>query len=103
PEAAASYLLRNDGDTFSVAQSFPDFGLVSGAVFTDFDGDGSPDLALACEWSSIRLFHNERGKLTPWNAPVTIDHASRRSSTKADQPPVAPKLDEGGLVAPKLD
>jgi hypothetical protein len=74
PEPAASYLLRSDGDAFSIAQSFPDFGLVSGAVFTDLDGDGHPDLALACEWSGIRLFRNQRGELVPWDAPVTLNH-----------------------------
>src|SRR5207247_2903388 len=70
PEPATSYLLRNDGGTFSVMQSFPDLGLVSGAVFVDFDGDGDPDLALACEWASIRLFRNEHGKFTEWNPTV---------------------------------
>lgn len=64
PYAATSYLLRNEGNSFRVAQVFPDLGLVSGAVFVDFDGDGWPDLALACEWDSIRLFHNDHGKLT---------------------------------------
>ena len=34
---------------------------MSGAVFFDFDGDGDPDLALACEWDSIRLFRNDKG------------------------------------------
>src|SRR5207244_7170726 len=33
PEPATSYLLRNDGDTFKIMQSFPHLGLVSGAVF----------------------------------------------------------------------
>ena len=73
PEPANSCLLRNDGETFSVAQSFPDFGLVSGAVFTDLNGDGEPDLAVACEWGPVRLFRNEGGKLVAWDAPVTIN------------------------------
>jgi len=30
--------------------------LTSGAVFTDLNGDGFPELALACEWGPIRLF-----------------------------------------------
>lgn len=64
PEAASSYLLRWDGKGFRILQSFPKFGLVSGAVFTDFDGDGDPDLALACEWDSIRLFRNDGGSFT---------------------------------------
>ena len=42
--------------------SFQNVGMVSGAVFSDLNGDGYPDLALACEWGSIRVFLNERGR-----------------------------------------
>ena len=68
PEPADSSLLRNDGGTFSVLQRFPKLGLVSGAVFVDFDNDGDPDLALACEWDAIRLFRNDQGKFTEVSA-----------------------------------
>jgi hypothetical protein len=64
PEPVNSYLLRPEGGVFCIAQTFPGLGLVSGAVFIDFDSDGWPDLALACEWDSIRLFHNDHGKFT---------------------------------------
>ena len=40
-----------------------DAGLVSGAVWSDLDGDGWPELILACEWGPIRVFHNRHGSL----------------------------------------
>jgi hypothetical protein len=38
-------------------------GLVSGAVWTDLNGDGFPELVLACEWGPLRVFNNEKGRL----------------------------------------
>ncbi len=64
PEAAGSVLLRNDGDRFAVTGSFENVGLVSGALFLDYDGDGDPDLALACEWGPIQVFRNDDGRFT---------------------------------------
>lgn len=68
PEAAPSMLLRQlDGrwsiDTNNSAR-LSAVGLVSGAVFTDLEGDGDPDLVLACEWGSLRVFRNDAGALT---------------------------------------
>jgi hypothetical protein len=40
-------------------------GMVSAAVFSDIDGDGDADLLVAIEWGTIRVFRNERGRLTP--------------------------------------
>lgn len=38
-------------------------GLVNGAVWSDLDGDGFPELVLACEWGPIRVFQNQAGRL----------------------------------------
>ena len=39
-------------------------GLVSGAVWTDLDGDGYAELVLASEWGPLRVYGNEKGKLS---------------------------------------
>jgi enediyne biosynthesis protein E4 len=63
PEAAGSFLLRQSDHNFSIdpQDALIKAGLVSGAVFTDFNGDGAPDLVLACDWGPIRAFENRRG------------------------------------------
>ena len=38
-------------------------GMVSGAVWTDLDGDGFAELVLACEWGPVRVFKNDHGTL----------------------------------------
>jgi enediyne biosynthesis protein E4 len=38
-------------------------GMVSGAVWTDLDGDGYPELVLACEWGPVRVYRNTKGVL----------------------------------------
>ena len=62
PEAATSQLLRNEGGRFVAMQKFEQVGLVSGAVFSDLDGDGDPELVIACDWSAIRVFKFSQGK-----------------------------------------
>jgi len=47
-------------------QRFEQAGLVSGAVFSDLDGDGDPDLMVASEWGPIQIFRNDRGKFAAW-------------------------------------
>jgi len=65
PQAASSMLFRNEGGRFVLDNSntarFASLGLVTGAVFSDIDGDGDPDLILALEWGPITIFKNENG------------------------------------------
>lgn len=74
PEAAPSALFRASADGFTLdeenTRQLAGVGLTSGAVFSDLDGDGDPDLALACEWGPLRFFRNNRGKLVPGEWPV---------------------------------
>ncbi|MFN0069752.1 MAG: FG-GAP-like repeat-containing protein [Limisphaerales bacterium] len=65
PEAAASRLFLRDGPAWRedarAATVLKEAGLVAGAVFSDLDGDGDPDLVLATEWGPVRVFRNESG------------------------------------------
>lgn len=56
PEPADSLLVLKDGARLRPDQRFEKLGLVSGAVFTDLDGDAAPELVLACEWGPVRVF-----------------------------------------------
>lgn len=65
PENAESRIILNDDGNFRLDQmnvhTFSKVGLVTGAVFTDYNGDHQPDLLLSTEWGSLRLFENNRG------------------------------------------
>jgi len=71
PSPPRSFLLRNDSKGKSV--SFTDVtgqvcndlekpGLISAALWTDFNKDGWSDLILAGEWMPLTFFKNETGK-----------------------------------------
>ena len=45
------------------SQAVAGAGLVTGAVWSDLDGDGFPELILACEWGPVRVFKNDAGRL----------------------------------------
>ncbi len=77
PEAAASRIYRQDGRQWQLdpenSRVLERVGLVSGAVWSDLDGDGFPELILACEWGPIRVFKNQAGKLREITAELGLD------------------------------
>ncbi len=77
PAPTGSRIFRNSGGQWAPDaendRRLGQTGLVSGAVFSDLDGDGFPDLILACEWGPVRLFRNDHGALTPWEPPLSLD------------------------------
>ena len=68
PIAVSSYLLINDGrGKFSMgnrshAPGLEEIGLISDALWTDYDNDGWIDLLLAGEWMPLILMKNSSGK-----------------------------------------
>ncbi|MBD0258631.1 MAG: VCBS repeat-containing protein, partial [Cytophagales bacterium] len=69
PLPAQSYLLRNEGGRFvdvtaAVAPGLEQIGLVTAALWTDFDGDGPVDLIVAGEWMPITFYKNDKGRFT---------------------------------------
>ncbi|GJM32066.1 MAG: hypothetical protein DHS20C18_10670 [Saprospiraceae bacterium] len=64
---AQSYLLQNDGGMFKdvtkeVVSELTKPGMVTDAVWTDFNGDQQTDLIVVGEWMPILFFKNENGK-----------------------------------------
>jgi len=76
PVPPASHLYRNESGRFvrdtANEAVLRQAGMVSAAVFTDLDGDGQPDLALAIDWGPVRVFHNAAGRLTDVTASMGL-------------------------------
>jgi enediyne biosynthesis protein E4 len=71
PLPARSLLLRNDSEggrarftdaTDEIAPQLADLGLVTAALWTDFDQDGAIDLLVAGEWMPLTFLRNRDGR-----------------------------------------
>ncbi|MEA1785541.1 VCBS repeat-containing protein [Arenibacter sp. GZD96] len=64
-----SFLLENNQGHFSIVENsdFKKLGMVTDAVWEDFDGDGVKDLIVVGEWMSPKFFKNNNGKLVLTN------------------------------------
>ena len=74
PYPVDSKLLRNDNNKLvdvsqQVASDLHEIGMITGAVFTDFDNDNDEDLILAGEWTEILILENQDGNFKKINLP----------------------------------
>jgi enediyne biosynthesis protein E4 len=79
PEIPNSYLLQNNNGVFTdvtatVNESLLKAGMITAAVFTDFNSDKQTDLVLAGEWMSLRFYKNENGKFTEVTAAAGLNN-----------------------------
>lgn len=76
PYANYSWLINNDKAKLSVAPAGRlDLGMVTDAVWSDYDGDGWEDLLVTREWNSIAVLKNVNGKeLIPQLLPGMEEH-----------------------------
>lgn len=60
------YLLNNNKGVFTIVQNktFEKIGMVTDAIFTDFNKDGKIDLIVVGEWMKPTFFANKNGKFT---------------------------------------
>jgi hypothetical protein len=75
PNPTASSLLINDNgqlknQTQELAEELKDIGMVTDAIWSDYDNDKDLDLILTGEWMAITVFANENGTLTKTNIPT---------------------------------
>jgi len=85
PFADRSYLLKNETQngqvrfidvTSAICPELQKPGMVSDALWTDFNNDNRPDLLLACEWMPIKVFENQGTKLKEITATSGLANAS---------------------------
>jgi enediyne biosynthesis protein E4 len=80
PDSSPSVLVRRTPSGWELdatnTAALAGVGLVNGAVWTDIDGDGWADLALACEWGPVRVFRNARGRLSEITAELGLAEAT---------------------------
>jgi hypothetical protein len=79
PKSPRSFILQNNNGFFTevTAKICPELlmpGMITSAVWTDFDNDKQLDLVIAGEWMSVRFFKNIQGKLKETTASTGLSH-----------------------------
>lgn len=82
PEPVNSQLFLNHEGRFMPDEFngdvFEKIGMVTSATFTDLNGDGYPDLILACEWGPVRVFANIQGRFRDITGPSGLARLTGR-------------------------
>jgi hypothetical protein len=77
PEDASSRLFKNENGKYELddrnSEILNEIGLVTSAVFSDYDGDGDMDLILSREWDSIVLLENDNGNFRDVSSQLGLD------------------------------
>ena len=92
PQPAFSYILRNENGvkftnaTREVCPQLQKLGLVTAALWSDFNNDGQVDLIVTGEWLPLTFYKNQNGKLTDYTAEARMSntHGWWNSITGAD-------------------
>jgi hypothetical protein len=81
PHPTSSHILTNDGGKLAdvstdIAPGLSNIGMVTDALWTDFDKDGDDDLVMVGEWMPITVFLNTNGKFTDATEEVGLAHTT---------------------------
>ena len=69
------YLLNNQNGKFTIVQSktFSNIGMVTDAIFDDFNKDGKQDLIVVGEWMQPQFFESKNGKFSNVTSTISGD------------------------------
>lgn len=78
PSSPVSHIFRNDSGKFTdvTADICPDLvhgGMITDALWSDFDNDGHPDLVVVGEWMPVTFYKNNGGRFFRINSATGID------------------------------
>ena len=79
PQPAKSYILRNDGDSFvdvteNIAPDLLEQGIITDAVWLDFDKNGYQDLITTGLWTPISFYENQNVKFENTNTSTDLSN-----------------------------
>lgn len=91
PQSPRSYILQNNKGKFTdvtkAVNPLLEFaGMITGALFTDFNNDKKPDLVICGEWTTLRFFKNDNNKFIEVTAATGLTNTNGlwRSLQQAD-------------------